>query len=75
MIHFPDDYFKACQKIKRAEDTSDIQTDDIESGERKRKRIKPQRLYSSSSEHDETSEEMFERPPRINLNASRSYAC
>lgn len=58
-----DDYDDALSKLKRAEDTSDIQTDAEETGGKKRKVTKPQRLLLESSDEEEVRQ--VPAPPKI----------
>lgn len=58
-----DNLDKAREKCKLSEETSDLQTDDLEIYTRKRKRIVPRKFLSTD---EEESDEIHVRPPKLN---------
>lgn len=60
MTYLLDDFNKATQKLRQAEDTSDLQSD---AETQQRRRIKTKKMSLSSS--DEEIIETLERPPKI----------
>ncbi|KAF5276619.1 hypothetical protein FQR65_LT16261 [Abscondita terminalis] len=62
-----DDFYKAQRKIKLAEVTSDIQSEE-DNFQSKRFRHAPRRLYDSSDDEDQTQISRHPRPPFISYN-------
>ncbi|KAF5276984.1 hypothetical protein FQR65_LT16108 [Abscondita terminalis] len=64
-----DDLLKARHKLKQAEDTSDLQSEDTDSISLKRKRRPPQKINNCSSDSDSEQELCkYPRPPVISKN-------